>query len=162
MTSEETTAADDERADWPLEPEPDVPRATPHWLILFCFWGATLLMVVLALVAKPDGRGYGTHEQLGLSPCRMMDWTGVPCPGCGVTTSVTLAVQGHPLESFLVQPFGLLTAIALPLLAVWSLFVHLRGGDLYLALAKDRGRWLKLALVLMGAAWVYKLVSVLG
>lgn len=119
-------------------------------------------MVLLAVVAQPDERGYGTHEQLGLAPCRMMQWTGVPCPGCGVTTSVTLAAQGHPLESLAVQPFGLLTAISLPLLALWALAVHLRGGDLYGRLSARGGRAAKAALALMGLAWVYKLAVTLS
>jgi Protein of unknown function (DUF2752) len=147
--------SDDEA--WPLEGAVVAKRGTPHWLILLGFWGATATMVLLALVAKPDERGFGTHEQLGLPPCRMMAWTDVPCPGCGVTTSVTLASQGQFVESFLVQPFGLLTAIALPLLALWALFVHRRGADLYEVIARHRAGWVKVTLGLMGAAWVYKL-----
>jgi hypothetical protein len=151
-----------EEAEWPLEQPEARRRGLPHTLILLGFWGATATMLLLALIAQPDPRGFGTHEQLGLSPCRMMQWTGVPCPGCGVTTSLTLAVQGHPLESLAVQPFGLLTAIALPLLALWALAVHLRGGDLYERLSARRGLALKSALVLMGLAWVYKLAITLG
>jgi hypothetical protein len=152
----------EDQADWPIEPPRPPVRGVPHTLILLGFWGATATMVLLALIAKPDSRGFGTHEQLGLSPCRMMQWTGVPCPGCGVTTSVTLAAQGHPLEALAVQPFGLLTALALPLLALWALAVHLRGGDLYERLSARRGRALKGSLVLMGLAWVYKLAITLG
>ena len=151
-----------DEAEWPLEPAEARDRGLPHYLILLGFWGATATMLLLALIAQPDPRGFGTHEQLGLSPCRMIQWTGVPCPGCGVTTSLTLAAQGRPLESLAVQPFGFLTAIALPLLALWALVVHRRGGDLYERVAARRGLAPKSALVLMGLAWAYKLVITLG
>ena len=49
--------------------------------------------------------------------------------------------------------------VALPLLSVWALLVHFRGGDLYETSAYRRGRWTRWTLVLMGTAWVYKLIA---
>lgn len=152
----------EEESSWPVEPEQEPRRGGAHYLILLATWGALAVMGLLALIAEPDPRGVGTHEQLGLAPCRMMEWTGVPCPGCGVTTSLTHVLHGSPLEALAVQPFGLITAVALPLLALWALAVHLRGGDLYLTLARTRRTWLPALLLLMGASWIYKLFRVLG
>lgn len=145
---------------WPVEAAEPAKRGLPHWLTLLGFWGGTFVLVLLALFIEPDPRGYGTHERLGLAPCRLMDWTGFPCPGCGVTTSATLAVHGDLWQSIVVQPFGLLTVIALPLLSIWALVVHLRGGDLYETIARRKGRWIRWTLLLMGLAWGYKIVSV--
>ncbi len=145
---------------WPVEPAPQPVRGLPHRLILLGFWGGTLTLVLLRILAEPDPRGYGTHEQLGLTPCRLMEWTGFPCPGCGVTTSATLAVHGDLWQSIVIQPFGLLTVIALPLISIWALVVHLRGRDLYEEIARRRGRWIRWTLLLMGLAWGYKIVSV--
>jgi len=144
--------------DWPEGASETPARGGAHWLVLLGFIGGTLAMVLLAFVATPDARGHGTHEQLGLSPCRMMQWTGIPCPGCGVTTSVTLAAQGHPWQSFLVQPFGLLTALALPLLTLWSIVEHRRGVDLYRKIAEARKAWIWWTLTVCALAWTYKIV----
>ena len=140
-------------------PETDQPRSGSHLLVLGLILGLLGVMVLLALVAEPDPRGFGTHEQLGLWPCRMKQWTGLPCPGCGVTTSVTHAVQGRPLESLRVQPLGLLVAVVLPPLAVWALVVHRRGGDLYARLSGASFPWIRLSLVAAAVSWVYKLIA---
>jgi len=157
-TSDPNTSTPSE-VDWPGDERTAHKRGVPHYLVLSGFLGATATMGLLAVVAKPDARGYGTHEQLGLSPCRLKQWTDIPCPGCGVTTSVTLAVQGRPLESFLVQPFGLITAISLPLLSIWAVLGHFRGVDVYRTIETRKGRWVKIAAGLMAVAWAYKLIA---
>lgn len=37
---------------------------------------------------------HGTHRQLGLPPCTLRLVTGLPCPACGMTTSVALLARG--------------------------------------------------------------------
>ena len=37
---------------------------------------------------------HGTHRQLGLPPCMLNLVTGLPCPACGMTTSVALLTHG--------------------------------------------------------------------
>ena len=52
-------------------------------------------------------------------PCPLRTVTGVPCPLCGMTTSVEAAVHLHPAEAFAANPGGLLlVAAALVLLVV--------------------------------------------
>ncbi|MCB9914083.1 MAG: DUF2752 domain-containing protein [Planctomycetes bacterium] len=137
-------------------------RDSSHYVILALLWAGVAGMVALHFFASPAAAGYGTHEQLGLPPCRLMQWTGVPCPGCGVTTSVTHVVHGEPLEALRVQPFGLVTTVLWPLAALWGLAVHLRGGDLYAAFGRLKKPWLRVLLGVMAACWVYKLAVVLG
>jgi len=138
-------------------------RSIGHWAVLGAGGLGVLGLLVLRLIATPDERGYGTHEQLGLPGCLMMDVTGVPCPGCGVTTAVTLFVHGRFVDSFLTQPFGVLVVGLIPISVAWSLWGHVRGLDLYTSLTGIRTkRWLVPGVIAMGAAWVYKLALTFG
>jgi len=122
---------------------------------------ALLALVVLGRFVRPDPRGYGTHEQLGLPSCKVIEWWGIPCPGCGVTTSVAWAARGSFLRSLATQPFGLFVALAIPLAAVWAIQGHLRGRDLWRDLNAMRwgawGWWIAVALL---ASWLYKIAAV--
>lgn len=75
---------------------------------------ATLCLAVLAVAIylQPDARGYGTHERLGLPPCGFMITTGLPCPTCGMTSSFTFMMHGHPLRALIIQPAGALLCLA--------------------------------------------------
>jgi len=120
---------------------------------------ATLAIVLLAFLTEPDPRGFGTHEQLGLAPCGMFAVTGVPCPGCGVTTAVVLAARGRVVASALTQPLGLLLALGVPLLTLWALWMNARGVDCYRQLERHRSRWVRLGLLLALCAWGFKVVQ---
>ncbi len=56
------------------------------------------LAIILAVLLPPRG--------LGLSVCWMRS-AGLPCPGCGLTRSLSCAVRGLFLESWQFHPFGL-------------------------------------------------------
>lgn len=115
---------------------------------------------VLGSWVDPDPRGFGTHEQLGLAPCRMMEWAGIPCPGCGVTTSVSLLWHGSPWVSFVNQPFGFLMGLVVPLMALLAIVRHFRGRNLYAhAVALRWGPWLLSLGSMMLAAWAYKIIQ---
>lgn len=124
---------------------------------------APLGLVLLALTLHPDPRGFGTHEQLGFQPCLPIRLWNLPCPGCGVTTAVTLALQGHPLRSLVIQPFGLVTIAVVLAFAVFAVRTHRRGGDLFRELAQLP--WWRLGpvlVVLLLASWGYKLARIRG
>lgn len=76
------------------------------------FSGAVLAFpaVVLGIARSlhPSAAGMGTHEQLGLPPCRFLAFTGFPCPSCGLTTSFAYAAHFHFQQAFFASPFGLL------------------------------------------------------
>ncbi len=38
--------------------------------------------------------------------CLLRNWTGVPCPGCGVTRSVAALLRGAWMEAFLLHPLA--------------------------------------------------------
>jgi len=115
----------------------------------------------MRLVLTPDPHGVGTHEQLGLPPCRSIDWFGVPCPGCGVTTSVTWFAHGDPWQSFVTQPFGFLLALGALLAVPTSFAATLLGRDLGALLRRfnTRRSW-TVVLVVVCAAWAYKILVV--
>lgn len=57
--------------------------------------------------------------QVGL-PCPLRTLTGVPCPFCGMTRSVTAVVHGDVARSLVLNPFGIVAvAIAIALLLGW-------------------------------------------
>ncbi len=82
-------------------------------------------VLVLARVLEPAASGVGTHEQLGLPPCGMLVFTGLPCPACGLTTAfahlarfeLALSIHANPLG----LPLFLLTLACVPLSLVWLL-----------------------------------------
>lgn len=138
----------------------DKKRSSEHYLLLGLSILALIGIGLLGLWMDPDPRGFGTHEQLGLAPCRTMDWIGIPCPGCGVTTSVSLFWHGELWASFVNQPFGCLLAALVPLLAVGAIIAHFQGRDLYAsALSVPIGRVILSLASLMLAAWVYKIIQ---
>ncbi len=136
-------------------------RSWEHWILFAAGVGGLLVLVVLGVLVDPDPRGFGTHERLGLPSCKPMDWWNVPCPGCGVTTSVALAARGRIWESIANQPFGFLVALALPAFAAWCVWHTLRGRDLNNAVHEVQVGRLGFVLgALMVAAWIYKLALV--
>jgi hypothetical protein len=87
------------------------------------------LMAVLFLAGnlRPDPRGWGTHEQLGLPPCTLKALTGWRCPACGMTTSWSLAVQGRLAEALRVHVSGTVLAVVAAGVSVLALAVAVRG-----------------------------------
>jgi len=138
-------------------------RSQEHWILLVGSLGALAVFVVLALWMHPDPRGFGTHEQFGLPACRMMEWTGIPCPGCGVTTSIALFAHGRFLDSLRNQPLGFIVALAIPLCALWALASHVRGRDLVHDVALLRFKPFVVALfAVIVVPWIYKIALVKG
>jgi hypothetical protein len=138
-------------------------RSLEHWILLAGATAALLGLVVFALWVPPDPRGYGTHERLGLPPCAAMELWNVPCPGCGVTTSLALAAHGRLLASFLNQPFGCALALAVPCAFVFALVQHARGRDLRRELERRPALPFVIAIVaFVAASWLYKLARVRG
>lgn len=76
---------------------------------------------------RPDPRGHGTHEQLGLDVCGWPIVYGIPCPTCGCTTAACLLVHGRILDAFVTQPFGAAVAAVGLLVGVHATLCLLRG-----------------------------------
>jgi hypothetical protein len=74
---------------------------------------STIGVVVFLLAASIDpyeatgkAKTFGVHQQLGLPPCIMLEFLGVPCPSCGMTTSVSLVVHGDPVAAWQANMVG--------------------------------------------------------
>lgn len=70
-------------------------------------------VLLIALVHPPHG--------LNVPLCWMASTTGVPCPGCGLTRSVSCAVRGMLEASWEYHPFGILFAMGFGCVALVSL-----------------------------------------
>lgn len=119
---------------------------------------ASAVVLGLSLWLRPDPRGIGTHEQLGLPPCGFVQlFKDVPCPSCGFTTTFALAAHARPVEAFRNQPFGfglfVLTVASVPLalgaagfgVSIFELTERWPWGRLFVGFV---GLWL--------LAWLYK------
>jgi hypothetical protein len=75
-----------------------------------------LAALLVASQLRPEPRGWGTHEQLGLPPCAFFTLTGRRCPACGMTTAWAQLAHGQLIQALKTHATGtLLAAMALPL-----------------------------------------------
>lgn len=121
---------------------------------------ALLAMLVVGAWLVPSAKGHSTHEQLGMPACGFLAATGRPCPTCGMTTAVSLAVHREPIRAFITQPFGALLAVGASI-GFWGCF-HVavfgsRLGRVAEPLLRPRILWI--AGGLLSLSWIYKLVT---
>lgn len=85
------------------------------------FSGGLALLALLGIAAclRPDPSGRGTHQQLGLPPCTFAFLVGRPCPSCGMTTSWSLLLHGHPWRALEANTGGVLLALAALVTGPW-------------------------------------------
>jgi hypothetical protein len=111
------------------------PHSAPRWrwyerLAGLAVGGILLTLLVTASRLTPSTRGLGTHQQLGLPPCTVLDWFGFRCPSCGMTTSWVYMVRGRPLAAIQANAGGALLAVVAAVCGPW------------LTISAARGRWL--------------------
>ncbi|MGD9498413.1 MAG: DUF2752 domain-containing protein [Armatimonadota bacterium] len=121
-----------------------------------------LLLIAAAMISIPallipDSSGAGTHEQLFVVPCIFHWLTGLPCPMCGMTTSLAHMARGEVAGAFAAHVLG-------PALYVGSWLVGLRAGwGLALGVPAVPG-WLRgrrcsqVALATIAAGWLVNLL----
>lgn len=129
-------------------------RAIASLVLLACIG-----ILSLAAYLRPDARGYGTHQRLGLAPCGLLLQTGYPCPTCGMTTAFSYAVRGRFVSAFLAQPAGLVLAILTVVAGVGALW-FLVAGRLPSRLCVEPSPHLLFwgMLLLMLGGWAFKLI----
>ena len=139
------------------------PRTRGHWILLGATVAGVLGLVAARWVLTPDASGVGTHRQLGFPPCLPMELWNVPCPGCGVTTSVTHMSRGELFLALRNQPFGVAVWGAAVAFALWCWSLALRGKDAWLAVrAWNATPWLWAFGTVGVLSWIYKIVLVRG
>ncbi|MCG3136673.1 MAG: hypothetical protein HJJLKODD_00508 [Phycisphaerae bacterium] len=128
------------------------------------FWllgGLTILGVAGYLNPRPEG--LGTHEQLGLPPCSMVIYWGIPCPTCGMTTAFAYTVRGQWVSAFMAQPCGWLLCVAVMMGVVLAMLALFTG--VYWRINWYRLAPLRVALVvivLLLGAWGFRIVVYLA
>ena len=75
-------------------------------IVLALMASGLVLVFVVAMYLNPDPRGFGTHQQLGLPACQFRQFTGLPCPHCGMTTSFSNFVRGEFVTAWQANPAG--------------------------------------------------------
>ena len=58
----------------------------------------------------------------GFSTCGMQNYFNLPCPGCGMTRSLTSALHLQFADSFTFHPFGILLALIMLLFSTFSFY----------------------------------------
>lgn len=53
------------------------------------------VLIATSIVLRPDPSGIGTHQQLGLPACTSVQFLGMRCPACGMTTSWAWMARGR-------------------------------------------------------------------
>lgn len=110
----------------------------------------------------PDPRGFGTHQQLGLPPCRFRASSGLPCPGCGLTTSFAHMAHGQPLAALRAHLMGPLLFAFVVVLAMYGPCAVVRGRPLRELLeARAVSVWLMLAACAGVLTFLLRVVHVL-
>lgn len=87
------------------------------------------LMTVFAIAVwlEPDGRGFGTHQQLGLPACTFREFAGVNCPHCGMTTCFANVVRGRMAAAWDANPAGIPLVVIFACGIPWCLAVAASG-----------------------------------
>jgi hypothetical protein len=90
--------------------------------------GAVLIgLLATAAMLKPDERGFGTHQQLGLPPCTFKVLAGVRCPSCGMTTAWSNLMRGRFTTAAAANMGGLALGVTAIGLGPWALVSGIRG-----------------------------------
>ncbi len=133
-------------------------RTGPARLIAFAVLGGSSTLLGLAASLTPDGRGFGSHQQLGYPPCTSVVVFGYPCPTCGMTTSFAHLVRGELIASFQAQPAGFLLGLATIASAAVSVSVLVTGKVWSVNWFRvSAARLVAVLLLLAVGGWAYKI-----
>ena len=119
-------------------------------------WSLLLIAAFsVAVSLEPDPRGYGTHRALGLPPCTFQFLFGIPCPSCGMTTSIAHFVRGQFVASAQANVAGLLLGLVCAIQIPWC-WISIRIGRLWKVTHPDAVvlRLLATLLLVAGVQWL--------
>jgi Protein of unknown function (DUF2752) len=115
-----------------------------------------VFFLVAAHLLTPSPSGFGTHEEIIPVPCPWRAMTGVPCPGCGLTTSVTWTAHGRLDRAFACHYLGPFVYVAGWVMLAWSLLAlgfGVPSPTKYLS----RRRFLQVLVTIYLGAWIVRL-----
>ena len=119
------------------------------------------LVLGVARALEADHRGFGTHQQLGLGGCTFLEWTTLPCPMCGMTTTFTHMAHFDFSSAISTQPFGVVLYLITVSVCVLS-FLEIVYPTVVFKRVKPffsarEGLWYTMLLIGMGSGWIYKI-----
>ena len=126
-------------------------------------------LVFLVVVASFGLFWLAAHDKIDigwwLGPCGFKQKYGLPCPTCGITTSVLAFVQGKIFEAFYIQPAGALLCCVLVVVAFLAFLIAVFGvyfGFLKRFFTEVKIKHIILALIIIIAAgWAVTLARAL-
>lgn len=148
------------------EPAPRVPffpkgggwGSRAAWVLVIALPTAVL---AIATRLTPTAAHGGTHTQLGLEPCGFYDFTGYPCPGCGLTTGFAHLVRGHFVDAWAANPFSVMFFLFTLGFMVFATTGLVRGWDAFEAYRKLDGEWWLIGIGLTATiVWIWRVVTI--
>lgn len=100
---------------------PSNPFSTRRRMVLVVLALALLALLVTAARLEPSSQGFGTHQQLGLGECFVVQQWGVRCPSCGMTTAWTRLLHGDLQGAVAANTGGVLLCVAAMAVVPWLL-----------------------------------------
>lgn len=64
------------------------------------------VIFALLIIITPSSEGIGTHQQIIPFPCLFYHVLKIPCPSCGLTTSLSNLFHGNFIEAINAHPLG--------------------------------------------------------
>jgi len=138
-------------------------KASLHQRVIACivFLSIGLFFGVMLLAAKGK-----IDLELFLLPCGFKQRYGLPCPTCGITTSILAFAEGRVFESFYIQPAGGLACVMLLAAAILSLITVVFGRYLCFArrfLGEVKVRYVIIVvLIIIACGWMVTLSRALA
>lgn len=147
----------------PLGPMLEIDQSCPPGMVRIggaCVLGAIMGIFAIAALLDPPAAGHGAHQQLGLSPCPLPIVAGIPCPTCGMTTSIVHLSKGSLLSAMHTQPAGFLVGMALLVVAILAAEAVAAGRFRKINWYRIRPHRAAVSVILIVlAAWLYKLAT---
>lgn len=102
-------------------------------------------------------------ESSHIKVCIIKNVTGYPCPSCGTTRAVQEFLKGNLMNSFFMNPFGIIVAILMAIIPLWILFDLILKKETFYSNYKKietiiRIRWVAIILiVLVILNWIWNI-----
>ncbi|NLG84015.1 MAG: DUF2752 domain-containing protein [Firmicutes bacterium] len=128
-------------------------RSGPAGPERFFLPAATAGALILPFFLPPEPAGLGSHTRLFLDPCLFYRLTGLPCPLCGMTTSLGFLVRGRFFASLGAHPLGWLAFFELSVATLTILWAVVTRRAVSVSLRVTPGQFLAAILLL----WVVRL-----
>lgn len=122
--------------------------------------GIASAVIVTARLLSPDPV-HGSSAQLGLPPCGFQQFTGYPCPGCGLTTAFAYMARLDLVGAWHVNAFGIVLFAATAAFVPFAVTGLVRGWSLSSALDRIHGEQTVIALCLVALAYWMMRVALL-